>query len=243
MTVDKALKQAIRRRAAETGERYTEARRALLAANDERPPNAEVGRQSENLIERGYAELAGTSHAAFRSALGPLTAAVGPAAGDELVEWSRIPLVVVPGRDLVPPAAAVQRIERRGKGPTSMIADDEFDDYTPIDSVSVPASPAYALLDVDTGADLLNVNPEDALEQIEARGRSPLTLEEGIALVTQFPESLVKNACFSLPGSRRGDRRVTALWLSKGAPKLGWCFAGAPHTWLGSASCARRLGC
>jgi hypothetical protein len=39
-----------------------------------------------------------------------------------------------------------------------------------------------------------------------------------------------------------GDRRVPALWISGGAPKLGWCWAGNPHTWLGSASCATRLG-
>jgi hypothetical protein len=35
---------------------------------------------------------------------------------------------------------------------------------------------------------------------------------------------------------------VTAIWISKGAPKLGWCWAGNPHTWLGSASCAKRIG-
>jgi hypothetical protein len=46
---------------------------------------------------------------------------------------------------------------------------------------------------------------------------------------------------FSLLGSRRGDRRVPALWLSGGRPRLGWCWAGAPHFWLGSASCAERL--
>lgn len=46
----------------------------------------------------------------------------------------------------------------------------------------------------------------------------------------------------SLPGSRCGDRRVTAFWISEGRPKLGWCWAGNPHAWLGSASCGRRAG-
>ena len=66
--------------------------------------------------------------------------------------------------------------------------------------------------------------------------------EEGVALVTHHPEILRNSNCFSLLGSRRGDRRVTALWISKGKPRLGWCWAGNPHTWLGSASCGSRVG-
>jgi hypothetical protein len=63
-------------------------------------------------------------------------------------------------------------------------------------------------------------------------------------LVTQFPGILVKNHCFMLSGSRRtalpGDRRVPALWISERAPKLGWCWDGNPHDWLGVASAGRR---
>ncbi|MEI2690845.1 MAG: DUF5701 family protein [Anaerolineae bacterium] len=45
-----------------------------------------------------------------------------------------------------------------------------------------------------------------------------------------------------LLASRCGDKRVPAFWLSQNRPKLGWCWAGNPHTWLGSASCAERVG-
>ena len=38
-----------------------------------------------------------------------------------------------------------------------------------------------------------------------------------------------------------GDKRVPALWVSARRPRLGWCFQGAPHTWLGSASCGGRV--
>lgn len=95
-----------------------------------------------------------------------------------------------------------------------------------------------------TGAlsETLNVTPDDALQSIHAGRRSPLTIDEGIALITQHPEAVARNRGFSLLGSRCGDRRVTALWMSKGRPKLGWCWAGNPHTWLGSASCGSRLG-
>jgi hypothetical protein len=68
-----------------------------------------------------------------------------------------------------------------------------------------------------------------------------LTIDEGIALVTQKPEAVAKNGGFSLAGSRCGDRRVTALWISDNRPKLGWCWAGNPHTWLGTASCRGRV--
>ncbi|CAM5297405.1 putative protein OS=Streptomyces tendae OX=1932 GN=GUR47_27180 PE=4 SV=1 [Streptomyces tendae] len=75
---------------------------------------------------------------------------------------------------------------------------------------------------------------------VAGRGRTPLTIEEGVAVLTQVPEVLVKNKCFSLGGSRCGDRRVPALWISKRAPKLGWCWEGNPHTWLGMASAGAR---
>ena len=46
------------------------------------------------------------------------------------------------------------------------------------------------------------------------------------------------------------DTRTPALWISNGtgrdgkerrnAPKVGWCWAGNRHTWLGFASAAER---
>jgi hypothetical protein len=108
--------------------------------------------------------------------------------------------------------------------------------------VTLPGGLAYLIADIETGADTRNVAPDAALEIITERQRSPLTLDEGIALLTHYPEAVARNAGFSLLGSRCGDRRVTAMWITRGRPKLGWCWAGNPHTWLGSASCAGRLG-
>ena len=154
--------------------------------------------------------------------------------------FGSIPFVTVAKRETLPAADAIERVTREGKSGFSVMDADDLDRFEPIEGVELPEGPEYLITDVDTGADLLNVRPDDALETILARGRSPLTIEEGIALVTHHPEALVKNACFSLPGSRCGDKRVAALWISKGAPKLGWCWAGNPHTWLGSASCGGR---
>lgn len=105
----------------------------------------------------------------------------------------------------------------------------------------MPDAPAYRLVGFDPGAEYFDVPPDDAPSQILARGRSPLTIEEGIAVLLQQPDVLRTANAFSLLGSRRRDRRVPALWTSDGRPRLGWCWAGAPHSWLGSASRAERV--
>ena len=108
-----------------------------------------------------------------------------------------------------------------------------------------PPGAAYLLVDVERGEEFCNVRPEEASRVVRSRGRSQLTIDEGVALVTQAPQLLEKNKCFMLAGSRRsavsGDRRVPAMWISERAPKLGWCWDGNPHTWLGMASAGRRI--
>jgi Family of unknown function (DUF5701) len=64
---------------------------------------------------------------------------------------------------------------------------------------------------------------------------------EGLALLAQHSGVLRSHNAYSVLASRCGDRRVPAFWVSKGAPRLGWCWAGNPHTWLGSASCQSRV--
>ena len=99
----------------------------------------------------------------------------------------------------------------------------------------------YDLVDVDLGHDLLDVAPAQARLAIEAAGRSPLTLDEGVAIVLAHPGILRAANCFQMLGSSAGDRRVPSLWVtSQGRVRLGWCWEGMPHTWLGAASCARR---
>jgi Family of unknown function (DUF5701) len=120
---------------------------------------------------------------------------------------------------------------------TTMEADD-IARFAP--TVELPPGP-YVLEDVDTGGAYLDVTPDDALPRILAAGRSPLTVEEGLALLERDPDLLRTHNAFSLLASRCGDRRVPALWTSKGRSRLGWCWAGNPHTWLGSASCGRRV--
>jgi hypothetical protein len=125
-----------------------------------------------------------------------------------------------------------------GAGFTTM-HDDDLARFRPLPELDVPAVP-YLLLDVDTGPDTLNVTPADVAPTLAARGRTPLTVAEGLSLLVSDPGVLRSRNCFSLLGSRCGDKRVPALWVSDRRPRLGWCYQGAPHTWLGSASCGGR---
>ena len=246
VTDHRALKQAIRERAASTGEKYTQARRAVLAATASRSDGAaevEFDRQVDTLVERGYPAAAGLTEGELRAQLQPLrpaAAALEPTGDADRGEFGFV--IVVTAR-LVPAARAIGLVRRRGKaGFLAMLTPDELATFARIEAVAVPGAAAYLLTAVQSGRSSLNVTPDDALTQIVAAGRSPLTVEEGIALITQFPDAVATNGGISLAGSRCGDRRVTALWISRGAPKLGWCWAGNPHTWLGIGSCAERIG-
>jgi len=130
----------------------------------------------------------------------------------------------------------------RGRQGVSVLGRDEAPAYRPLPDVAVPEGPAYLLLDVDTGSEFCGVRPEDALATIRGRRRTPLTVAEGISLVVLRPDMLRPNRCFSLLASRDGSQRVPAIWISERRPKLGWCWDRNPHTWLGSASAAARLG-
>lgn len=65
--------------------------------------------------------------------------------------------------------------------------------------VLTPAKP-YLLLDVETGYTMLNTPPKKCVEVFQREGRFPLTLDEGVALITHFPEVL-ESHWIDLPGS------------------------------------------
>ncbi|MBK6763301.1 MAG: hypothetical protein IPG68_08495 [Micrococcales bacterium] len=150
--------------------------------------------------------------------------------------------VLVLPHALVPVQEVIARLRLAGGSKTG-IFDRNFEDpdrYHPV-AADVPVDRPYLIHGFEPGVEYLNVPPRQAVPQILARGRLPVTIEEGLGVFVHNPSVLQRNECFSLAGSTRGDKRVPALWISGNAPKLGWCFAGAPHTWLGTASVAGRL--
>ena len=210
-------------------------------------PAALLRAQTERLVELGYPRLAGLDEGAFRDVVAPLEAALPSALPRGLPGAEgpgTVPFVLVVTRDLVRPEDTVALLRLAGGAKPGVLdrnhGADGLEGYHPLPDLEVPAAPAYLLLGVDRGEEFCGVRPADALPVIRGRGRTPLTIDEGIAVVTHAPHLLEKNKCFMLSGSRRNDRRVPALWISERAPKLGWCWDGNPHTWLGVASATGR---
>ena len=196
-------------------------------------PVAELDRQLATLIDLGLPAAAGVTAATLRRRTSPLRDRAAGLAGSTFV-------LVLPGLLAADRLVALSRMGDR-EGFTTMDADD-LAQFRPTDDVALPAGKGYLLVDVETGHDSLDVPPEKVLPGMLASGRTPLTLDEGLALLLQDGGVLRRETCFSMLGSRCGDRRVPALWVSDRRPRLGWCWDGAPHTWLGSASAAARVG-
>lgn len=194
----------------------------------------EFDRQVEALVATGLPERLDLAEGCFRAWLEPLRDQL-PAVG---APGDGIPFVVVlPDLPVLDVLATVPMVG--GTGFTTMEPDD-LARFRPLPELDVPSAP-YLLLDVDPGPDTLNLPPVEALPQIIGAGRSPLTIAEGLSVLVADPGVLRSRNCFSLLGSRAGDKRVPALWVSGRRPRLGWCYQGATHTWLGSASCGGRV--
>lgn len=206
----------------------------------------EFDRQVENLLHKGYPKLAGMSEQEFVKYIKPLKARIRLLAmPGKVASNGHIPFVIVIKNDLVAPEFAMSRVEIKDTTGSVNMHPVEPKSFKPNEGLEIPSGIAYLLVNIDTGQSTLNVTPAAALKIIRKRKRLPLTIDEGVALVTHFPQVLTdkKNYnCFSMLGSRRGDQRVPAMWISYGKPRLGWCWDGNPHTWLGSASCGSRVG-
>ena len=205
------------------------------------PPLPSLPAQANRLIELGVHELAGLPAGQLRAA-----AAAADAPGALLA--------IHPER--VPPSALAPLL-RRGDRPGFVVIDmADVDDFAPLAPEEIPPAPVYVVELPDRGDDLANWSPDEALPAIIAAGRTPLLLSEGLHWLLQQPAALERNRCFMTIGSRRRkadgrlDARTPAIWISNGtgrdgsarrdAPKVGWCWAGNRHTWLGFASAAGR---
>jgi hypothetical protein len=201
-----------------------------------------LAQQVDRLVELGLPGLAHVTESQVRAAVSDRSDR-----GDAL-------LVISPQR--LAPSVVAPLLERQGK-PGFVVEDmTDVDAFAAIDDAAEPGSALYLLHGPDRGVDLAGWSPDEALPEIRDRGRTPLTLSEGIHWLLQQPEALARNACFMTAGSRLRkpggalDARTPALWISNGtgrdgasrrdAPKVGWCWAGNRHTWLGIASAAGR---
>jgi hypothetical protein len=164
-------------------------------------------------------------------------------------------LVVHPDR--APASALAPLLTRSGKSGFVVVDMPDIDDFGPIPEVVLSDTDTYLLAGVERGDEMASWSPDEALPSILAAGRTPLTLVEGLHWLLQQPDVLERNRCFMTIGSRRRrndgrlDARTPAIWISNGtgrdgaanrdAPKVGWCWAGNRHTWLGFASASHRI--
>ncbi|GIG22989.1 hypothetical protein Cch01nite_37130 [Cellulomonas chitinilytica] len=211
---------------------------AATAFDPDATPHAELERQVTAYVELGFPALLGLDEPGFRARVAPLADALPASPATPAVPGDGAAFVLVlPGLDVNDTAPAMRRGARLG---VSVIDRDEAPTYRPLPGLDLPGVP-YLLVDVDSGSELCNVRPEDALVTITGRARTPLTIDEGVAVTAVRPDLLRPNKCFSLLGSRTGtNQRVPAVWISERRAKLGWCWDRNPHTWLGAASAAGR---
>lgn len=210
-----------------------------MAAPAPLPPATD---QAERLVELGLCDAAGVDVDGLRE-----VAALTPPGSLLALHPERVPIATL--------ASLVEHREKPGFVVTDMT---DVDEFAPIPEVGLPVAAAYVLTDIDRGDHLSNWSPDEALPEIVGAGRTPLLLSEGLYWLLQQPAALDRNHCFMTIGSRlrkpagRLDARTPAVWISNGtgrdgranrdAPKVGWCWAGNRHTWLGFASAATRSG-
>jgi len=200
--------------------------------------------QIHTLLEKKYPDLAGISKEEFLSKINGLRSEVEKLSFREVdLEKGFLPFVIVVKHTLVSTEKAMSVVEKQGNHGITKLFPKEPKDFLILDSVDIPDKDIYLLTDIDRGKETLNITPYAAYIIIKEQSRSPLTIDEGIALVTHYPDFLVKNNCFSLLASRcPADKKVPAIWINGAKqPNLGWCWEGNPHTWLGSASCKNRI--
>ncbi|MFC8600582.1 DUF5701 family protein [Isoptericola sp. NPDC057191] len=216
------------------------------------PPLPSLDAQAELLLARGVVPAEALSPAALRDAAAALSRSAP--AGSLLVVHPRVlPPSMLAAHLRLPTTVRGRPTEREGFVVVDMA---DVDDFGPVPAVDLPDADVYAVVGLDRGDELANWSPEEAEPVIASRGRTPLTLAEGMHWVLQSPGALARNQCFMTIGSRLRrpdgtyDARTPAVWISngtgrdgsarRGAPKVGWCWWRNRHTWLGFASAAHR---
>jgi Family of unknown function (DUF5701) len=157
--------------------------------------------------------------------------------------------------DLAPPSLLADALTVNGEKGFVVSDMTDVDEFLPIASVDLPATPVYLLRDLRRGDEMADSSPDEALPAIEESGRTRF-LDRGSALAPATAGDAGARAMFHDDRSRRRkpdgrlDARTPKVWLSNGtgrdgranrdAPKVGWCWAGNRHTWLGFTSAAGR---
>ncbi|MBI3335640.1 MAG: hypothetical protein HY001_04035 [Candidatus Portnoybacteria bacterium] len=202
----------------------------------------EFERQVATVTRKEYSEASGMKPDEYRKIFEPLKERIREIAQREKeTKEGHIPFVIVIKNDVVGAEKGMPLIELEGKKGYTTMSADEIKGSKPIEGVKIPNGNAYLAIDIDTGKTTLGKTPDEAIKKIKQEDRSPLTIDEAVALITHQPE-ILKDHYVWAPGSRLGGGEVAYLWLDEGKPRLYWSWADSSHAKWGSASCGSRVG-
>jgi len=156
-------------------------------------------KQVNTLIERKFHIPTGLSESDFVNRhIMPLKQLLAKNIQDTKIEKSHIPTLIVVPNTVVPLSYQLERI-RESMNDTELehLIKPEWFENAP--GVSTPDKP-YLLADVETGYAMKNTTPKKCVKTFNDEGRFALTVDEGIALISHFPEVL-ESHWVDLPGS------------------------------------------
>ncbi|MBI2633337.1 MAG: hypothetical protein HYW78_03015, partial [Parcubacteria group bacterium] len=154
-----------------------------------------------------------------------------------------IPFIIVPSEKLLSLKEKIPLMEVEGnKGFTVTV----LSELKTIDSLNIPESMAYLIIDIEDGKAMLGKGADKAIDQFRAEGRSPFTADEGVAFILQYPE-ILEDHHIDLPGSRHGSDKVAPLWIAMRGKHNGnrpvldyWSGSNNSFPKWGAPSCLRR---
>jgi hypothetical protein len=220
-------------------------------------------KQVNTIIESKFHIPTGLSESHFVNRhIMPLKQLLAENIKDTRTEENHIPILVVVPNTIVPLSYQLERIRESINDIQleHIIKPEWFENAT---GVSTPDKP-YLLVDVETGYAMKNTTPKNCVKTFNDEGRFPLTVDEGIALISHFPEVL-ESHWVDLPGSVLihkfvGEEVMKRGMLSSLPPafakatfvptlnyihynylRLYYIYEVTETPYSGSASCANRL--
>jgi len=220
-------------------------------------------KQVNRIIERKYFISAGMNQSDFIDThIMPLKQYVDKNHVMEPSKENRIPVLLVVPNTTVTLDYQLEKIrESLNETPLDYVIKPEW--FENAEDVSTPETP-YLLFDVETGFAMRNTPPKKCLKTFKDQGRLALTIDEGIALITHYPEvlsshwidlagsvlihkvagedAMKRGMQASLPHAFAKETFVAAFYYKHyNSLRLFYVSQSLETPYSGSASCAKRL--
>ena len=156
-------------------------------------------KQLNTIIERKFHIPAGLSESDLVDRhIRPLKELLVANGRETKIAENHIPLLIVVPHTIVPLSYQLEKIrESINDTPLEHIIKPEW--FENAKGVSTPDNP-YLLVDVEAGHAMKNTTPKQCVKTFNDEGRFALTVDEGISLISHFPEVL-ESHWIDLPGS------------------------------------------